>query len=112
MANLETNEDTTNDAFDAIAKQSEAETKLAEPFEICTDESGSGFLSKSLLTGNIELAVELCLEQNRMADAIILALQGNCILLKVTFFYKIVFLQKLQNKIMHSKLLNGLIWTF
>ena len=68
--------ETSLDAFDAIAKQSEVETKLAEPFEICTDESGSGFLSKSLLTGNIELAVELCLEQNRMADAIILALQG------------------------------------
>ena len=77
MADLETNEEDTNDAFDAIAKQTEVETKLSEPFEICTDESGSGFLSKSLLTGNIELAVELCLEQNRMADAIILALQGK-----------------------------------
>ena len=77
MADLETNEGTNDDAFDAIAKQTEVETKRSEPFEICTDESGSGFLSKSLLTGNIELAVELCLEQNRMADAIILALQGK-----------------------------------
>ena len=88
MADLETNDDTNDDAFDAIAKQTEAdanaiakqteiEAKMSEPFEICTDESGSGFLSKSLLTGNIELAVELCLEQNRMADAIVLALQGK-----------------------------------
>ena len=76
--------ETSLDAFDAIAKQTEVETKLAEPFEICTDESGSGFLSKSLLTGNIELAVELCLEQNRMADAIVLALQGK-------YFFRINF---------------------
>ena len=76
------NLDTSDDAFASIAKQSEADAKLAEPFEICTDESGSGFLSQALLTGNIELAVELCLEQNRMADAIILALQGGSELLQ------------------------------
>ena len=73
MSNLDTNEDD----FAAIAKQSEAKAKLMQPFDICTDDSGPGYLSKALLTGNIELAVELCLEQNRMADAIILALQGN-----------------------------------
>ena len=87
MADLETKDDD-DDAFDAIAKQTEAEAKMSEPFEICTDESGSGFLSKSLLTGNIELAVELCLEQNRMADAIILALQGiKFIILPLNFYF-------------------------
>ncbi len=73
---------TEDDAFSAIAKQSEATAKLQEPFDICVDDSGSGYLSKALLSGNIELAVELCLEQNRMADAIILALQGGPLLIQ------------------------------
>ena len=73
MANLGAEGDT----FDAIAAKSEAEAKLQEPFDICVDESISGFLSKALLTANIDSAVELCLEQNRMADAIILALKGG-----------------------------------
>ena len=46
------------------------------------DDSGAGFLSRALLTGNIELAVELCLEHNRMADAIVLAMQGGPELMK------------------------------
>ena len=37
----------------------------------------SGLLSKALLTNNLSLAVDLCLEQNRLADALILAMQGG-----------------------------------
>ena len=71
-----------DDTFDAIAAKTEAEAKLEAPFDICVDDSGSGFLSRALLTGNVELAVELCLEQNRMADAIVLAMQGGPELMK------------------------------
>lgn len=71
-----------DDTFETIAKESENRIKLLEPFDICIEENNSGFLSKALLTGNIELAVDLCLEQNRMADAIILALQGDPALVK------------------------------
>ena len=77
-----TNLDTGNDTFDAIAAKTEADAKLKEPFDICVDDSGAGFLSRALLTGNIELAVELCLEHNRMADAIVLAMQGGPELMK------------------------------
>ena len=83
FTNLDTNNGGSgNDTFDAIAAKTEADAKLQEPFDICVDDSGSGFLSRALLTGNIELAVELCLEQNRMADAIVLAMQGGPELMK------------------------------
>ena len=84
FTNLDTNNGGSagDDTFDAIAAKTEADAKLQEPFEICVDDSGSGFLSRALLTGNIELAVELCLEHNRMADAIVLAMQGGPELMK------------------------------
>ena len=53
MADLETKDDD-DDAFDAIAKQTEAEAKMSEPFEICTDESGSGFLSLQTDEGQLQ----------------------------------------------------------
>ena len=43
-----------------------------------------GLLSRALLTGNLNLAVELCLEQNRLADALVLAMQGGPELLQDT----------------------------
>eukprot|EP00095_Tigriopus_kingsejongensis_P008051 maker-scaffold201_size263271-snap-gene-1.32 protein:Tk08051 transcript:maker-scaffold201_size263271-snap-gene-1.32-mRNA-1 annotation:"hypothetical protein CAPTEDRAFT_20326" len=69
-------------AFEAIAANADLNDTLEsevsrKPFKIDTGESPSGLLVKTLLTGNIELAVELCLEQNRMADAIVLASQGG-----------------------------------
>lgn len=36
-----------------------------------------GAITDALLLGNIELAVELCLKENRMADAIVLAMSGG-----------------------------------
>ena len=63
--------------FDQIsAKAVEAEASR-KPFLIKTDESGAGMLSKALLTGNIPLAVQLCLEQDRYADALILAMNQD-----------------------------------
>ena len=71
-----------DDTWDNIAAKTVADDKQNEPFDICVDDSGPGFLSRALLTGNIELAVELCLEHNRMADAIVLAMQGGPDLMK------------------------------
>ena len=36
-----------------------------------------GLLSRALLTGNLNLAVDLCIEQDRFADAIVLAMHAG-----------------------------------
>lgn len=83
MTNGLTNLDSTIDkegAFEAIAAKAVELKDVSKPanmFKIATDESPTGLLTKALLAGNIELAVELCLEQNRMADALVLATQGG-----------------------------------
>lgn len=43
-----------------------------------------GLITQALLTGNFESAVDLCLHDNRMADAIILAIAGGQELLAQT----------------------------
>lgn len=43
-----------------------------------------GLITRALLTGNFESAVDLCLHDNRMADAIILAIAGGQELLAQT----------------------------
>lgn len=43
-----------------------------------------GLITQALLTGNFESAVDLCLHDNRMADAIILAIAGGQELLSRT----------------------------
>ena len=74
MEDLKTHDDT----FEAIAAKADKVAKMQESFEISTDEkTPSGSLSKALLTGNLEKAVDICLEQNRVADAIILASKGG-----------------------------------
>jgi protein transport protein SEC31 len=50
---------------------------VAAPFSISTDDDVDGLLSKALLMGNFELAVEICLHADRMADALILAVAGG-----------------------------------
>lgn len=47
------------------------------PYKIQTSEDNEGLICQALLTGNIEAAVELCLESNRTADAIIIATTGK-----------------------------------
>lgn len=65
------------DEFEFIAAKAEEEAEISKPFSICVDDSGPGLLSRALLTGNLNLAVEFCLEQGRLADALILAMQGG-----------------------------------
>lgn len=85
LNNLNTTDDKLG-AFDAIA-ESQANSTLngtqvpqeviKGPFDLKTDESDVGLLTRTLLTGNIELSVEICLKHGRYADALILAGQGG-----------------------------------
>lgn len=54
------------------------------PYKIRTGDDNEGLICQALLTGNIESAVELCIESNRMADAIIIASTGGSDLLART----------------------------
>ncbi|XP_063227208.1 protein transport protein Sec31A isoform X4 [Bacillus rossius redtenbacheri] len=63
-----------------------AENISSEPLKIFTDDDGSGLISQALLLGNTEAAVELCLQEERFADAIILAMTGGSDLLARTQF--------------------------
>lgn len=54
------------------------------PYKIKTGDDNEGQICQALLTGNIEAAVELCFESNRMADAIIIASTGGSDLLSRT----------------------------
>lgn len=54
------------------------------PYKIPTGDDNEGLICQALLTGNIESAVELCIESNRMADAIIVASTGGSDLLART----------------------------
>uniref|UniRef100_G3TSZ2 Protein transport protein Sec31A n=1 Tax=Loxodonta africana TaxID=9785 RepID=G3TSZ2_LOXAF len=46
-------------------------------WELILSEDIDGLITQALLTGNFESAVDLCLHDNRMADAIILAIAGG-----------------------------------
>ncbi|XP_038647602.1 protein transport protein Sec31A isoform X2 [Scyliorhinus canicula] len=61
-------------------KQIEDETK----FNLSVSGDVDGLITQALLTGNFEGAVDLCLYDNRMADAIILAIAGGQELLAKT----------------------------
>lgn len=76
-------------AFDAIAAassfQTNGPTKIpVDPFKILTTDDTEGLICQALLLGNTEAAVELCLQNGRMADAIILAMTGGSDLLAKT----------------------------
>lgn len=64
--------------FDELVPQS------MTPWEIPTTEDSDGLLSQALLLGELRSAVELCLKEERFADAIILAQAGGAELLKWT----------------------------
>ncbi|XP_044737857.1 protein transport protein Sec31A isoform X3 [Chrysoperla carnea] len=64
--------------FDAIAANtSQLEEEKQQPFEINTSDDSEGLITQALLTGNIELAVDLCFENDRMADGLALATTGG-----------------------------------
>ncbi|XP_061191431.1 protein transport protein Sec31A-like isoform X2 [Saccostrea echinata] len=76
-------------AFDEIglsqsSKSEDLDQESLKPLLIPTDQDADGLLSQALLTGNFEAAVEICLCENKMAEAIILAIAGGPDLLSRT----------------------------
>ncbi|XP_065592728.1 protein transport protein Sec31A isoform X6 [Cyrtonyx montezumae] len=67
-----------------------------ETFNISVSGDVDGLITQALLTGNFESAVDLCLHDNRMADAIILAIAGGQELLSRT---QEKYFSKIQSKI-------------
>ncbi|XP_068869071.1 protein transport protein Sec31A isoform X13 [Aphelocoma coerulescens] len=65
-------------------------------FNISVSGDVDGLISQALLTGNFESAVDLCLHDNRMADAIILAIAGGQELLSRT---QEKYFAKMQSKV-------------
>ncbi|XP_059523031.1 protein transport protein Sec31A isoform X33 [Myotis daubentonii] len=58
-------------------QESEFLPSAGGPFNISISGDIDGLITQALLTGNFESAVDLCLHDNRMADAIILAIAGG-----------------------------------
>lgn len=65
------------DTFDSIAAE-------VATFSIPTDQSVDGRISKALITGDLAAAVNICFEDKRYADAIVLAMTGPPELLTAT----------------------------
>ncbi|XP_051822232.1 protein transport protein Sec31A isoform X6 [Antechinus flavipes] len=67
--------------FGEITKEKNQETEISlssgGTFNISVSGDIDGLITQALLTGNFESAVDLCLHDNRMADAIILAIAGG-----------------------------------
>ncbi|XP_053073168.1 protein transport protein Sec31A isoform X22 [Acinonyx jubatus] len=69
------------DEPDVCIKEGKQESEFLPPagrtFNISVSGDIDGLITQALLTGNFESAVDLCLHDNRMADAIILAIAGG-----------------------------------
>ncbi|XP_069482238.1 protein transport protein Sec31A isoform X14 [Ambystoma mexicanum] len=68
----------------ATGEESEEPPTTRETFNISVSGDVDGLITQALLTGNFDSAVDLCLHDNRMADAIILAIAGGQDLLSRT----------------------------
>ncbi|XP_071129998.1 protein transport protein Sec31A-like isoform X4 [Mytilus edulis] len=74
-----------SDTFDDIAAANAQQEKVEQtPLNISTEDDPEGYLCQALLMGNFEAAVELCLCENKMAEAILLAIAGGPELLQRT----------------------------
>nr|XP_033818502.1 protein transport protein Sec31A isoform X4 [Geotrypetes seraphini] len=60
-----------------VEEETEVCRSTRETFNISVSGDVDGLITQALLTGNFESAVNLCLHDNRMADAIILAIAGG-----------------------------------
>ncbi|XP_036619338.1 protein transport protein Sec31A isoform X7 [Trichosurus vulpecula] len=58
-------------------RETEISPSVGGTFNISVSGDIDGLITQALLTGNFESAVDLCLHDNRMADAIILAIAGG-----------------------------------
>ncbi|XP_048364987.1 protein transport protein Sec31A isoform X4 [Sphaerodactylus townsendi] len=69
---------------ESAKEETDASWSTKETFNISVTGDIDGLITQALLTGNFESAVDLCLHDNRMADAIILAIAGGQELLSRT----------------------------
>ncbi|XP_037949907.1 protein transport protein Sec31A isoform X2 [Teleopsis dalmanni] len=84
-----------NAVFDGIAaaqKQIEAVQKPLAQFKIPCGEHPDSLITEALLTGNLEAAVELCIESKRTTEALIIASSAG-----------IEFLTKIQNRLLREQ---------
>ncbi|XP_077933357.1 protein transport protein Sec31B isoform X5 [Halichoerus grypus] len=79
-----TSEHITGEASASLSFFDELVPQNMTPWEIPITEDTDGLLSQALLLGELRPAVELCLKEERFADAIILAQAGGADLLKQT----------------------------
>uniref|UniRef100_A0A8C0XE31 Protein transport protein Sec31A n=1 Tax=Castor canadensis TaxID=51338 RepID=A0A8C0XE31_CASCN len=70
-------EDLGKKCFKEERQESEFLSSARGTFSISISGDIDGLITQALLTGNFESAVDLCLHDNRMADAIILAIAGG-----------------------------------
>nr|XP_013812844.1 PREDICTED: protein transport protein Sec31A isoform X11 [Apteryx mantelli mantelli] len=77
-------------------REPEDSVSAKKTFNISVNGDVDGLITQALLTGNFESAVDLCLHDNRMADAIILAIAGGQELLSRT---QEKYFAKIQSKI-------------
>ncbi|XP_065841042.1 protein transport protein Sec31A-like [Oscarella lobularis] len=84
--------------------KTQVSSHVAVPFSISTDDDVDGLLSKALLTGNFELAVEICLFADRLSDALVLAVAGGADLFTRT---QQIYFQKQKGKV--SRLLSAVV---
>lgn len=72
-------------AFDEIGlSQTKSSQKPQSPLSLSVSDDADGLLCQALLTGNFEAAVDMCLCENKMAEAILLAIAGGPELLSRT----------------------------
>uniref|UniRef100_A0A8C5L2P4 Protein transport protein Sec31B n=1 Tax=Jaculus jaculus TaxID=51337 RepID=A0A8C5L2P4_JACJA len=80
----QTSKHSTEDTSTSSAFFDELVPQNVTPWEIPVTEDSDGLLSQALLLGELGSAVELCMKEERFADAIILAQAGGADLLKRT----------------------------
>lgn len=65
-----------NSSTEAEPKSDETEKKAYCPYRIRTGQDSEGLICEALLTGNLEAAVELCMNAGKTTEALILAMNG------------------------------------
>ncbi|XP_062716425.1 protein transport protein Sec31A isoform X3 [Aedes albopictus] len=68
-------------AADGELKSDENDKKAYAPYRIHTGQDSEGLICEALLTGNLEAAVELCMNAGKTTEALILAMNGGSDLL-------------------------------
>ncbi|XP_046674352.1 protein transport protein Sec31A isoform X2 [Homalodisca vitripennis] len=74
--------------FNSLRSEKSSIDNNKSPFKIKIGEDKEGVICRALLAGNLELAVDLCVQESRMTDAIILAqIAGPDVLARTQYKY-------------------------